>query len=83
MRLIGPTVLLATSSVRTSVIKGIHLMPEAIGKGIASYISSLKPVAQEPANRETVEPISRREPGPSKSVEISISQEALDRRKNE
>ena len=58
-------------------------MPEAIGKGIASYISSLKPVAQEPANRETVEPISRREPGPSKSVEISISQEAIDRRKNE
>ena len=60
-----------------------RLMPEAIGKGIASYISSLKTAVQEPANRQPVEPISRREPGPSKSVEISISQEALDRRKNE
>ena len=58
-------------------------MPEAISKGIVSYLSSLKPAAQEPADREPVELISRREPGPSKSVEISISQEALDRRKNE
>ena len=58
-------------------------MPEAIGKGIASYISSLKTAVQEPANRQPVEPISRRAPSPSKSVEISISQEALDRRKNE
>ena len=58
-------------------------MPEAIGKGIASYISSLKTAVQEPANGQPVEPISRKEPCPSKSVEISISQEALDRRKNE
>ena len=55
-------------------------MPEAIGKGIASYISALKPVAPEPANREPLEPISRREPGPSKSVEVTISQEAMNRR---
>ena len=58
-------------------------MPEAIGKGIASYISTLKPPASEPVNREPVEPISRREPGPTRSVEVSISQEALDRRKGE
>ena len=58
-------------------------MPEAIGKGIASYISTLKPAAPEPVKRETVEPISRRAPGPSRSVEVSISQEALDRRKGE
>ena len=54
-------------------------MPEAIGKNIASYISTLKPAALESVNREPVEPISRREPGPTRSVEVSISQEALDR----
>ena len=58
-------------------------MPEAIGKGIASYISTLKPPASEPLNREPVEPISRREPGPSKSVEVTISQEAMNRRKSD
>ena len=58
-------------------------MPEAIGKGIASYISALKPAASEPVNREPVEPISRREPGPSKSVEVTISQEAMIRRKSD
>ena len=58
-------------------------MPEAIGKGIASYLSSVKAVAPEPVKRETVEPISRREPGPSKSVEVTISQEAMNRRKGE
>ena len=73
--------LLVTGSVRTSVTIGIHLMPESIGKGIASYISALKPAAPEPANREPLEPISRREPGPSKSVEVTISQEAMNRRK--
>ena len=57
-------------------------MPEAIGKSIASYISASKP-SEESVNRELVEPISRREPGPSKSVEVTISQEALERRKNE
>ena len=75
--------LLVTGSVRTSVTIGIHLMPEAIGKGIASYISVLKPAAPEPVNREPVEPISRREPGPSKSVEVTISQDAMNRRKAE
>ena len=58
-------------------------MPEAIGKSIASYISASKPSAPESVNRELIEPISRREPGPSKSVEVTISQEALERRKNE
>ena len=58
-------------------------MPEAIGKGIASYISSVKAVASELANREPIEPISRREPGPTRSVEISISQETINRRKSE
>ena len=52
-------------------------MPDAIGKGIYSYISSVKAVASEPVNRE---PISRRELGPTRSVEISISQEAINRR---
>ena len=58
-------------------------MPEAIGKGIASYISSIKAAASEPVNRGPIEPTSRREPGPTRSVEISISQEAMDRRKSE
>ena len=58
-------------------------MPEAIGKGIASYISSIKAAASEPVNRGPIEPVSRREPGPTRSVEISISQEAIDRRKSE
>ena len=79
----GLLCLLATGSIRTSVTIGIHLMPEAIGKGIASYISALKPAVPEPVIREPVEPISRREPGPSKSVEVTITQEALDRRENE
>ena len=58
-------------------------MPEAISKGIASYISSIKAVASEPVNREPIEPISSREPGPTRSVEISISQEAMNPRKSE
>ena len=56
-------------------------MPEAIGKGLASYLSAFKAVMPEATNKEPIEPISRREPGPSRSVEISISQEAMDRRK--
>ena len=58
-------------------------MPEAVGKGVASYLSALIPAAPEPVNRAPIEPISRREPGPSRSVEVSISQEAMDRRKGE
>ncbi len=58
-------------------------MPEAIGKGVASYISAVKPVAEEPVNREIVELISRREPRPSKSVEVTISNEAINRRKSD
>ena len=58
-------------------------MPEPIGKGVASYLSAVLPAAQEPVNRVPIEPISRREPGPSRSVEVSISQEAMDRRKGE
>ena len=58
-------------------------MPEALGKGIVSYISSIKAAASEPVNRGLIEPISRREPGPNRSVEISSSQEAMDRRKSE
>ena len=48
-------------------------MPEAIGKGLAYYISSIKAVASEPFDREPIEPISRREPSNTRSVEISIS----------
>ena len=58
-------------------------MPEAIGKGIASYVSALKDATPQLANKEPIEPISRKEPGPSRSVEISISQEAMDRRKGD
>ena len=58
-------------------------MSEAIGKGVASYLSAFKAVMPEAANKEPIEPISRREPGPSRSVEISISQEALDRKRGE
>ena len=58
-------------------------MPEAIGKGIASYISYIKAAASEPVNKGPIEPISRRELGPTRSVVISISQEVMDRRKNE
>ena len=58
-------------------------MSEAIGKGVASYLSAFKAVMPEAANKEPIEPISRREPGPSRSVEISISQEAMDRRKGD
>ena len=74
---------LVTGNVRASVVIGIHIVPEPIGKNIASYISALKTSVAEPVGREPVEPISRREPGPSKSVEVTISQEALDRRKSE
>lgn len=47
-------------------------MPEAIGKGIASYISALKDTAPLAAKKETLEPISRREPAPLKSDYITI-----------
>ena len=56
-------------------------MPEAIGKGIASYISVIKADATEPAKKELDQPISRREARTSKSLEISISQEAVHRKK--
>ena len=52
-------------------------MPEAIGKDIASYISALRDTAPVPAETEPVEPVSRREPAPSKIVAVSISKEAL------
>ena len=58
-------------------------MPEAIGKGIASYISALKMSETKPVKREPVEPINRRELGPSKSVEVTISQEAMERRQSD
>ena len=58
-------------------------MPEAIGKGIASYLSAVKPVAPEPVKKEPIEPIIRREPDPSRSVEVSISQESMDRKKGQ
>ena len=58
-------------------------MPEAIGKSVASYLSTVIPAAPESVNRAPIEPISRKEPGPSRSVEVSISQEAMDRRKGE
>ena len=58
-------------------------MPEAISKGIASHISSVKAVASEPVNREPLKAISHREPGPTRRVEISISQKAMNRRKSE
>lgn len=52
--------LLASCNLRTGANKGIHLMPEAIGKGIASYISSIKATTSEPVNKQPIEPISRR-----------------------
>ena len=58
-------------------------MHEAIGKGIESYLSAVKPAAPAPVNKEPIEPISRRGLGPSRSVEGSISQEAMDRKKGE
>ena len=36
-----------------------------------------------PVKREPVEPINRRELGPSKSVEVTISQEAMERRQSD
>ena len=42
-------------------------MPEAIGKGIASYISVIKVDATEPAKKELDQPISRREARNTKS----------------
>ena len=74
---------MATCSFRISVNKGIHLMPEVISKGFASYVSSVKAVASEPANREPLKAISHREPGPTRSVEIAVSQEVMNRRKSE
>lgn len=47
--------------------KGTHFRPEAIGKGITSYISALKDTASLAAKKEPLEPLSRREPAPLKS----------------
>ena len=58
-------------------------MAEAIGKGLASYLSIIKADSTEPANKKPIEPISHRELGPKRGVQISISQEALDRRKTD
>tara|TARA_B100001057_G_scaffold399345_1_gene410216 strand:+ start:1422 stop:1595 length:174 start_codon:yes stop_codon:yes gene_type:complete len=54
-------------------------MPEAIGKGIASYITSVKAVSSEPLVKELAQPTSSREPNLTRIVEIPISQEALER----
>ena len=43
----------------------------------------MKLAAPEPANKEPIESISCRMPGPLRSVEVSISQEAIDRKKGE
>ena len=57
-------------------------MPEAIGKVIASYITSIQAVSSETFVKELAEPTSRGEPGLTRIVEISISQEALERIKH-
>ena len=80
---LGLGCLLATCLFRPSISKRTRLMPEAIGKGIASYLSAVKPVAPEPVKKEPIEPIIRREPDPSRSVEVSISQEAMYRKKGQ
>ena len=59
------------------------MTPETTGKDIASYLSAVKPVAPEPVKKEPFEPIIRREPDPSRSVEVSISQEAMYRKKGQ
>lgn len=48
-------------------------MPEALGKGIASHISALKDTAPLAAKKQALEPISRWEPAPLKTVDIKIS----------
>lgn len=53
-------------------------MPEAIGKVIASYITTLKYIAPLTAKTEPLERLSRREPAALKSVEVSTSKEAMD-----
>ena len=54
-------------------------MPEAIAKGISLYILALKNTAPLAAKKEPLEPQSCREPVPLKSVDITISKEAMDR----
>ena len=61
--------------------KELPKTPEAIGKGIASYISAIKADAPEPAKKELVESSSRREALTTKSAKISISQKAMHRKK--
>ena len=58
-------------------------MPEALGKGIASYISAMKDTAPLAAQKEPAETMSRREPAPLKNVDIKISKEAMDRSREE
>lgn len=58
-------------------------MPEAIRKCIARYISALKGTAPLAAEMEPLEPLSRQEPAPLKSLEVTISKQATDRSKEE
>ena len=58
-------------------------MPEAIGKGIASYLLALKDTAPLAAKKEPIEPLSRRESASLKSVDITISKKTIDRSREE
>ena len=53
-------------------------MPEAVAKGISLYILALKNTAPLAAKKEPLEPQSCRESAPLKSVDITISKEAMD-----
>ena len=58
-------------------------MPEAIGKGIALYISALKDTAPLAAQKAPTELLSRQKPAPLKSLEVAISKQAMARSREE
>ena len=55
-------------------------MAEVNGYGLASYIQSMRATKPVPAKQTVNEPVVNKDASPTRSVQISISQEAMSRR---
>ena len=62
--------------------QGEENMAEVNGYGLASYIQSMQATKPVPAKQVAIDPVSSKDAAPTRSVQISISQEAIARRQS-
>ena len=60
--------------------RGKENMAEVNGYGLASYIQSIQATRPAPAKQVAIESVGSKDAAPTRSVQISISQEAVARR---